>query len=378
MDAHRIKELLTRYNQGTCTEEEKALVESWYLDRIEREDPPVLDEQDEGRAQRAIWDEITAVRPAIRPRRKRYRQLAAVASVILLCGLSFYFIDQRNSESKDTLATVSNDAVKPGGNNAYLTLADGQRIDLTHLGDGMLSEEAGVRIYKTADGELLYEAADEHLIDVALSGNNTIETPVGGQYQIRLPDGTKVWLNSSSSLEYPVRFAKSERRVTLRGEAYFEVQSDKDKPFYVNSQDQTVEVLGTKFNINSYDDEPSMKTTLLEGSVRISAVGRSQILKPGEQAEIQNNNLRIHAVDIDQVTGWSRGDFVFHGAELKNIMRQISRWYGVEVIYESALGDMKFGGSISRSKDIEEVLKVLSMTQGVNFKLEGRRVMVMQ
>lgn len=378
MDAHRIKELLARYNQGTCTQEEKALVESWYLDRVDREDIPVLDEQGVDEAQRSIWEEITAARPAIRPRRKRYRQFAAVASVVLLCGLSFYFISQRSSSPDHVTAVTEDVVVKPGGNNAYLTLADGQRIDLTHIDDGMLSQEAGVRIYKAADGELLYEALDEYLIDAASLGNNTIETPTGGQYQIRLPDGTKVWLNSSSSLEYPVRFAKHERRVQLKGEAYFEVQSDKDKPFYVNSPNQTVEVLGTKFNVNSYDDEPSMKTTLLEGSVRVSTGSSSQVLKPGEQATIINHSITINTVDIDQVIGWSRGDFVFHGVELKNIMRQISRWYGVEVVYESAIGDVKFGGSISRSKNIEEVLKVLSMTQGVNFKLEGRRVMVMQ
>lgn len=376
MDADSIKELLKKYNEGTCTDDERALVESWYLRHIDQADRPPLDVKDVEKARIAMWSRIATARPAVRHPNKLYRRLAVAASIILLCGLSFYFLRQQD-DIPHKVVNVEKDRVKPGGNNAYLTLANGQHIDLTDVEDGVLSQEAGVRIYKTADGSLLYETIDP-MNGEEYTGTNTIQTPIGGQYQIRLPDGTRVWLNSSSSLEYPVRFAKSERRVILKGEAYFEVQSDPMKPFYVSSKEQTVEVLGTKFNINSYDNEPSMKTTLVEGSVRVSVGDRSEVLKPGEQAAILTNGIHVYPADLEQVIGWYKGDFVFHGAELKNIMRQISRWYGVEVIYESNIGDVKFGGSISRSKDIEEVLKVLSMTKGVNFKLEGRRVVVMR
>lgn len=379
MEKNKIREILTRYQEGKCSEEEKAWVESWYLELINDTDTESPDTADMRRAKAKIWGAISSERPVIKPKRYLYHKIAAAAIVLLALSFAFYFMRYDNTSiQQQEIVSHEEEDIKPGGNNAYLTLADGKRINLTDMEDGMLSEQSGIKILKKSNGELVYEISDLAYSDDTAVGNNSIETPIGGQYQIVLPDGTKVWLNSSSSLEYPVRFASNERNVTLYGEAYFEVNSDKNRPFRVISDGQIVEVLGTKFNINTYKDEPAVKTTLLEGSVKVSLAHVSTILHPGEQASIVDQKIAVHAADTEQALGWYKGDFVFNGAELKNIMRQISRWYGVDVVYQNDIGNVKFGGSISRSKDIHEVLKVLSMTKGVNFKLEGRRVLVMQ
>ncbi|HMR17653.1 MAG TPA: DUF4974 domain-containing protein [Sphingobacterium sp.] len=377
MDENKIQEILSRYQEGKCSDEEKAWIESWYLQLIDDSDKENPDSSDMNRAKRKIWHAISSERPAVKPQRYLYRKIVAAASILLAFGIAFYSLHDNTATVQQNVVS-SQETVKPGGNNAYLTLAGGERINLSDVEDGMLSEQAGIKILKKSNGELVYEISDSPALHEGYIGTNIIETPIGGQYQVLLPDGTKVWLNSSSSLEYPIQFTHRERKVALTGEAYFEVNTDNDRPFRVVSAAQMVEVLGTKFNINTYDDEPVVRTTLLEGSVRVSSEQDSKILRPGEQAAVTGQNIKVKIVDTEQFIGWYKGDFVFDGAELRNIMRQISRWYGVDVIYQNDIGNIKFGGSISRSKDIQEVLKVLSMTKGVNFKLEGRRVLVMQ
>ncbi len=376
MDEIKIKEVLERYQQGNCTDEEKAWVESWYLQFMDDSEATDFDISSMSHAKRRIWDRILLERPIVKPKRYIYPKVAVAATVLLALGFMFYLFQHSPQSGQKQELAAQEEIIKPGGNNAYLTLADGKRINLTDMEEGAALEQAGMKIVKKSNGELVYEIANTSARQERL-GSNTIETPVGGQYQIVLPDGTKVWLNSSSSLQYPVRFAANERKVVLDGEAYFEVRSDKKKPFRVVSEGQTVEVLGTKFNVNTYKDEPTVKTTLLEGSVKVSLASISKILCPGEQASTTGQNIEISLVDTEQVVAWYKGDFVFDGVELKSIMRQISRWYDVEVIYQQDVGNVKFGGSISRSKDIQEVLKILAMTKGVNFKVEGRRVLVM-
>ncbi len=375
MDEIKIREILQRYQEGKCSDEERAWIESWYLQFMDDSETEDLDTSNMSHAKRKIWSSILSERSVAHSKRYLYPKVAAAAAVLLVMGIAFYLF-RNNSEVQQQEIAAQEEIIRPGGNNAYLTLADGKKINLTDMQEGMTLEQAGMKIVKRSNGELVYEISNSSATGDRL-GSNTIETPVGGQYQVVLPDGTKVWLNSSSSLEYPVTFAANERKVTLNGEAYFEVRSNKKKPFRVISEGQTVEVLGTKFNVNTYKDEPAVKTTLLEGSVKVSLATISKILRPGEQASIVGQNIEISSVDTEQVVAWYKGDFVFDGAELKNIMRQISRWYDVEIIYQHDVGDIKFGGSISRSKDIQEVLKVLSMTKGVNFKVEGRRVLVM-
>src|SRR5690606_16064191 len=383
MDDKEITEILKRYQAGSCSEEEKAWVESWYLSLGDDTDDGELPEEEMLAFKQGIWKGITSQRPAISPKRRLaglYYKTVAAAAVLITIGAAFYFLNHRDVQTMDIAQAVDEeDVVLPGGNKAYLTLADGRKINLSDKEDGMLLDQEGMKIVKKPNGELVYEISETAYLDETLTGNNTIETPIGGQYQVVLPDGTRVWLNSSSSLVYPVKFSASERKVILRGEGYFEVETDKNKPFRVVSENQTIEVLGTKFNINTYKDETAVRTTLIEGSVKVSLGNNiSRILKPGEQASTVGQHIEVQRVDTEQAVAWYDGDFAFDGVELKNIMRQVCRWYGVEVVYLQDVGDMKFGGSISRSKDIEEVLKVLSMTKGVNFKLVGRRVMVMR
>lgn len=376
MDERQFKEILKKYQEGTCSEEEKALVESWYLKMTDESQTDDLEGADMDNAKKRIWKGVLSERPIRKQQKIIYTRVAVAATILMAIGLSFYFLTDQIAPPVIAPETVAyEDKVEPGGNKAYLTLADGQKIDLDEIEEGAVLEQQGFKVVKRLDGELVYEITGT-TSDGMSSGNNTVETPIGGQYQVLLPDGTKVWLNSSSSLEYPIRFSATERKVKLTGEGYFEVASNREKPFRVVSGKQTIEVLGTKFNINTYKDESALKTTLLEGSVRVSLGNASRILKPGEQA-IVGEGIRVEKVDTEQVIAWYKGDFYFDGAELKNIMRQIGRWYDVDIEYVNDVGNVRFGGSISRSKDIKEVLKVLSMTQGVNFKLEGRRVMVM-
>lgn len=209
------------------------------------------------------------------------------------------------------------------------------------------------------------------------AGYNLIETPRAGQYQINLPDGTKVWLNAASSLRYPSRFSGSKRIVALTGEGYFEVAKNKQHPFVVKTDRQEVQVLGTHFNINSYTDESSTNTTLVEGSVRVTTLdGKNRLLKPGEQSQLKGDEIEVSDVDTENVLSWKNGDFVFKGDDFKSIMRKISRWYDVEVIYQGDFDDLKFGGYISRTKNISSVLSIMESTGKVHFNIKDKRITV--
>ncbi|MEQ7799681.1 FecR domain-containing protein [Pedobacter sp. ASV1-7] len=377
MEDEIAKRLIKKYNEGSCTPEEKQLLESWYL-KAASENEDELNELDYQNAKREIWAKISSERPVQVKKRLLVPAIAAAAILVLTVGIIF-FVNQKYNKTELEVGALTVNKIEPGGNKAFLTLANGRKISLTDVENGELAEQLGIRINKTADGQLVYEVSAE-TSKTGTSGEsvyNTIETPLGGQYQVKLNDGTKVWLNAGSRLRYPVLFAGNERKVELTGEGYFEVTHDQKKPFKVVSAEQTVVVLGTRFNVNNYQDEPAVKTTLLEGSVRVTTNQLTKLLKPGEQALQSGKDIKVTTVDVEQIMAWHKGDFAFEGVALKTIMRQISRWYNVDVVYQGEIADVEFGGSISRSKNITEVLKVLEMTQGVNFKLEGRRVLVM-
>lgn len=369
MEEDKIKELLQRYIEGTCTPEERDIVESWYLNETSANNQDIQVE-DYDKVQHQLWSRIKSER-FIETKRISWIPRVAAAIIVLALGVASYTY-LKNDHEQETVA-----AVVPGGNKAVLTLANGEKIILSNLSNGEIAEQSGVKITKTKEGQIIYSVND--------AGNfassdvyNKIETPLGGKYQVNLPDGTKVWLNAGSSLDFPVSFKGKERVVKLSGEAYFDVAHNKAKPFKVVSANQIVEVLGTQFNVNSYADEPDTRTTLIEGSVRLSNhQNLTKTLKPGQRAVLTGKGIAIESSSIDQDISWINGDFTFEGSSLAAIMRQISRWYDVEVVYKGATADVKFGGSISMSKSLEEVLKVLEMTEGVNFKLEGRRVLVM-
>lgn len=306
-----------------------------------------------------------------------FYSLSAAAAVLIIISLGIMFYTQRYSQ-KEILVTNKKFVhdVVPGGNKAFLTLANGTKLSLTDAIDGELAQQAGISIVKTEDGQLVYNVSN-----TSKQGNdtplfNTIETPRGGQYQINLPDGSRIWLNAASSLRYPVVFSDNERKVELKGEAYFEIAKNMASPFRVVSNNQIVEVLGTHFNINSYPEEGSVKTTLLEGSVKIQSGNKSAILRPGQQSQV-GNSIIVTQADIYETVAWKNGKTQFSNADIKTIMRMLSRWYDVEVQYQSEMIETGFGGSVSRSKNISEILKLLELTGDVHFKIEGRRVTVM-
>ncbi|MCS3794674.1 FecR family protein [Niastella sp. OAS944] len=372
MHPNNIQELLKKYREGTCTDEEKALLESWYLtyeanDRTEI--PPHVREEHLAK----VWQSLPVHR---QQRRIPWLRMTAAAALLLTLGASLYYYFQKTAPAKAGEQLATNTTIVPGSNKAILTLGNGQKISLTDAGNGQIAKQAGITITKQADGQLLYT------IDEAGPGDeisfNTIETPRGGQYQVALPDGSKVWLNAATALRFPTRFSATERTVYLDGEAYFEIAHNSKSPFRVSVNGQQVEVLGTHFNIMAYKDEQTVRTTLLEGAVKLTAPVGSILLKPGQQGYIakEKNVYNSAYVDVTMVTAWKDGLFKFDSIDMRTLMRQISRWYDVEVIYEPGVKDDVVFGSISRRSDLTRLLRILELG-GVHFRVEGRKLIVL-
>jgi len=372
MDRQEAKALISKYNQGLATVEEKAQLESWYAQKSDQlvllEHEINFDQIESELKNRVLSHAGLAEQEYKRLRIKLWPRIAAAASVILIAGVGFfYYASQSNSLSKDLGFSKSQD-IAPGSNKAVLTLGNGQTIVLTNAQNGDLATENSAIIKKTAEGELVYQGTATE----APTAYNTITTPRGGQYTLTLAEGTKVVLNAASSLKYPTAFNGKDRTVELVGEGYFEVAHHKTKPFRVISKGQTVEVLGTHFNINAYADEPNVKTTLLEGSVDVNG----QLIKPNQQA-ILTDHSRITVVDVDAnaIVAWKDGLFRFDHTDIKTLMRQIARWYDVEVVYDGDIKEEQFFGKIERSYTLSEVLKLLELNK-VHVKLDGKKIVV--
>lgn len=304
---------------------------------------------------------------------KLWPKLIAAASIVLVASIGFYFY--KSNIHVEQQSVYVND-VDPGKNGATLTLADGKKILINDVSAGNIASQSGVRISKNTDGQIIYEITGNNSDKIEY---NTLTTTRGEQTQVRLPDGSLVFLNAASSLKFPTSFAKlKERSVEISGEGYFEVAKDKAHPFIVKNEKQEVEVLGTHFNINAYSDEPSVKTTLLEGSVKISTDHNIKVLKPGEQVVNSNEKLSIGKVDVDKAVAWKSSKFVFDDENIESVMRKLSRWYNVEVIYQDNVADRTFTGSISRYDKISKILDKITYIEAVHFKVEGRRITVMK
>jgi len=310
--------------------------------------------------------------------RKWLKYAAVAASVAAVFSFLFLF-NQHNSNQKQLAVTKTKPAdIAPGKDDAVLTLADGRKILLSETANGQLAEQSGVSITKTADGKIVYHIADSKS-GAANSGSlyNTISTPRGGQYQVNLPDGTKVWLNSASSIKFPTAFAAATNRsVVLTGEAYFEVTKDKMRPFIVATAKQSVEVLGTHFDISSYADDVSTKTTLLEGSVRVTADRKSLLLKPGQQAELAEQ-MSVSNVDPEAAIAWKNGYFSFDDEELGSAMNKVARWYDLEVEFtDAALKHKLIAAYSTRFANVSELLKRLNQVGSAQFDLDGRTIKI--
>lgn len=315
-------------------------------------------------------------KPSQRGKFKLWPRIAAIAAVIatIVIGAGIFYY-QRNDLSDKTTQTVSGSDIAPGKQAATLTLANGKKVALASIGQGKLAAEDGLTITKTADGQLVYELDAEG--QVVGSKTNTLSTAKGETYRLRLPDGSLVWLNAASSLTYAFTFNKNgERRVQLSGEAYFEIAKDKAHPFIVNTDRQQVQVLGTHFNINSYNDEPRTATTLLEGSIRVMAAGKEEVLRPGQQAEVNRTTLEITDANVTVATAWKDGQMAFKKTDIQTVLRQISRWYNVDVEYQGKVPDFTVTGEVSRAESLSSILKVLELSD-VHFELKGRKLMIL-
>ncbi|HEY8916861.1 MAG TPA: FecR domain-containing protein, partial [Chitinophaga sp.] len=255
-----------------------------------------------------------------------------------------------------------------------LTLADGSSITLDDAANGTLASQGNTRVIKL-NGKLSYNAADNS----QPLGYNTIATPRGGQYQVELPDGSLVWLNAASSLRFPTAFTGKDRRVEIVGEAYFEIAKNAAMPFFVKVKNAEVQVLGTHFNIMAYDEEEIVRTTLLQGSVRFVSGSSNQLLAPGQQSQMERNGqVKIeNSVDLSEVMAWKNGIFHFKSEDITTVMRQLSRWYDIDIVYQENEVNDRFNADIPRDTKLTDVLRVLELTGSVKFKTEGRKVIVM-
>ncbi len=310
--------------------------------------------------------------------RKVFRYAAIIVFVLLSAMFTVYQIKQKGHQSKEDRQLVHKDIV-PGGNKAVLTLADGTKIVLDEAKNGRLAQQQNVVITKAKDGQLIYDLSQSGDRTSEEATYNTIATPRGGQYQLILPDGTNVWLNSMSSLKFPTVFKGNERRVELSGEAYFEVAKDKAKPFYVNAKDMEVKVLGTHFNIAAYTDEDNMRATLLEGSVKVNRGVMESPIEPGQEAVVTpaQKGFTVRQADIEKAVAWKNGYFLFRNESIESLMTTISRWYNMDVYYDGEMQDKIYGGKFSKTSNLSELLKSLELTGTIKFKVEGRRITVM-
>lgn len=379
--ADYIKALAHKWRSGQISQQEMQELNAWYEQHqdefvelsAEYKDQPDLIKD---RIEKEVFDRINREKPGFGKKNNLWSKIAVAASIILIAGAGLFY--NKYNRRQEVAKVNSSNTIVPGKHGATLMLANGKKIRLSDAVNGELAKESGVTISKTANGQITYEIKQP--LDAAdREGQvNTLSTAKGETYGIKLPDGSVVILNAASSITYATNItALKERRVKLRGEAYFEVAKDKIHPFIVETEQQQVAVLGTHFNVMAYEDEKTIKTTLLEGAVKISAHGEYQIMKPGQQAQVNPSGIKLlDNVDLEEIIAWKNGDFKFND-NLENIMAKIARWYNVEIIYQNKFApDLTFSGKISRSRHISCILKMLEYNGDVHFKIEGRKIIV--
>lgn len=381
--------LIDKCLSGKATPEEKELLNKWYHSFNDAAvDVRLTSMQNEEQIAERIKLRLlstvqnSTVAKAERPHRIWWR-IPAAAAVFLLIASSIFFIFNPKNKKQELVKTELNrptpvNDIAPGGNKAVLTLADGSSIVLDSAANGTLTQQGNIKVQKLDNGQLAYTVNGKQVTENDEAFYNTISTPRGGQYQVTLADGTQVWLNAASSIRFPVVFTGAERKVEITGEVYFEVAKNAAIPFKVKTAASEVEVLGTHFNVNAYDDEAAVKTTLLEGSVKIIAAGQPiKYLQPGQQSAInkQGTITVLNNADIEEALAWKNGRFQFNSADLKSILRQISRWYDVDVVYKGNV-NLHFTGQLTRNDNVSKVFEELVLTGEVHFKIEGKKIIV--
>jgi transmembrane sensor len=388
-----LQQAIENYLAGKASPEEQQLVNNWYYSfNDESIDIPAEDsalrEKIRARIQLRLQqtlrnDNALPVRP---PAFYGKRIAAALLLLIGFAGGSWLFLFSRKqpAQNKTIAGTPHPGNIVPGGNRAVLLLANGDSILLDNAGNGMLSQQGGTRVIKLNNGMLAYKATNSPGETVAW---NTIRTPRGGQYQVTLPDGTEVWLNAASALRFPTTFTGSSREVSLNGEGYFEVKPFSDNkgqkiPFIVKvlsgKEELHIRVLGTKFNIMAYEDEAAVNTSLLEGAVAATSARDSVMIKPGQRASLTHGQttFKTGAADFKEILAWKNGEFRFREAGIKDIMRQLCRWYDVDVVYRDGTDQLKLSGIIPKTEDISLLLDALQATGKVHFEVNNRKIIV--
>lgn len=397
MNTEQARELLQRYRTGSCTKEERLIIESWLASLTEKgrwewttQEKEAFKDMLQMRIGKEI-DEAEAV-PVVPKRRIPLLRFVAAAAVMLVMGAGAYSLFFRNAQKKDTLAKKADpppaNDIQPGENGAVLTLANGEKIILDSAGNGTLAIQSDVTVINKG-GQLIYDSKSSSSDELVY---NTISTPRARQFKLQLSDGTRVWLNAASSIRYPARFAQDSRTVEISGEAYFEVASRQAAsgatkvPFLVkilsatDDDGGTVKVTGTAFNINAYEDESLIKATLVEGSIQFKKGNAEKWLMPGEQAQLNKKGTIkiIENANVEAETAWKNGYFTYDKTDIQTVMKQLSRWYDIEVDYENGIvPDDKYWGDIQRDATLSNVLKVLEMS-GLKFRVEGKKVTVIK
>lgn len=385
MDHKRLTELIDKVREGTANEEEALALEDFY-EQFERK-PGYIDHLDTPQKiayKELLYDRIqsgiqyTQQSKKIQKPKEKILHFTIAASILFVLGIGAYiYMTTPAAVQQPEIVASTPLEMEMDKNKPILTLASGKKISLDDAAVGVLSSDGNVIVRKMDDGSIAYDSKHskpDHL------EYNLIEIPRGQTYRLILPDGTNVWLNALSSLRYSSAFSGEERSVELTGEAYFEVAHDQQRPFVVKTADQTIEVLGTHFNVSNYSDDKSTKTTLIEGRVRVLHQDHAVVLKPGQQASTTSGNTAINVavVDPENVLAWRKGVILFENAGIKYIMRQLARKYNMEVEYVGEITDQKFGGAFQESVSLKELLNYLESYGDVRFVIQGRRVIVMK
>lgn len=375
MDKQTFFTLIDKYQDGTATPAEKSLVEEYYR-RLEATGTTELSAEEEAALKETMFGQIAeGIKEPVVRKMPVWKRVAAAAAIIGLIATGSYFMFFNKLPTATTEVAASNPAeIKaPSSTNAVITLSNGEQIMLDNAANGQLTSQGNVTIKKMADGQIAYIGTSGELI------YNTLTNPRGSQVvSLTLADGSKAFLNAGSSLKYPVAFTGNSREVELTGEGYFEIAKDTKKKFIVSAGGSITEVLGTHFNVNAYNDDNGTRITLLEGSVKIlrsAQDDKAVVLKPGQQGQITNIINVVNNADVEQVMSWKNGWFEFDQTDLNTIMRQVSRWYDVDVVYQGKQTAEKFGGRISKNLPLSSVLQMLE-SNGVAFRLEGKKLIV--
>jgi transmembrane sensor len=389
MNTDTAAQLLKKYTEGECSSEEELLVNRWYMEEAaknESRDPahPIAEYD---LIWKGIQDQLNFKNlekaPAKSARIIPLKWLIA-ASMFLVASFVLIYLVSSGNKHEAMMAEIRKNDIAPGGNNATLTFSDGKKIELSDSKNGIIIDASDMTYDDGSSITSSLRGTKQSQQDSEDERSMTVSTPRGGQYQIKLPDGTKVWMNAASSIKFPARFSGAERRISLAGEAYFEVSKNEAQPFIVMTGQQEITVLGTHFNINAYSDEPAARTTLLEGAVRVSSSqstssslrGAKQsdnaiVLKPGQQAVMTAGSIKVSKANLEEAISWKNGKFRFSNESIESLMRKVSRWYNVKVEYRGEIPKERFGGQVSKFNKVSDILEVLQLTGFVHFKIEG-------